>query len=209
MTTEELHTASISRVLTLLSTPAFLRAFLFAQRAHKEQIRKYTGDPYIIHPTAVAALALHTGLSEHAVVAALLHDVIEDRGVTADDLLAAGFHEVAVRYVVALSDPPKDSPVYGTKNNREGRKAFIRERYKTAESEVQSVKLCDLIDNTKSIVEHDRNFAVKYLREKADLLEVLTNAHPDLIVRAVKSLNDGIGELHRTDITNESEVPST
>jgi hypothetical protein len=35
------------------------------------------------------------------------------------------------------------------------------------------IKLCDLIDNTRSITEHDPDFAVTYLREKADVLEAM------------------------------------
>lgn len=55
-------------------------AFDFAVNAHKEQQRRHGGGPYILHPIRVARAVSH--LSENVVSAALLHDVIEDCGIT-------------------------------------------------------------------------------------------------------------------------------
>ena len=61
-------------------------AFAFAKAAHRGQRRKYTGEPYITHPLTVAQLT-YGALKGHesviqAVKAALLHDVVEDCGVS-------------------------------------------------------------------------------------------------------------------------------
>ena len=61
-------------------------AFEFAQNAHKDQKRK-SGEPYIIHPLAVAQIvAEELRLDSESIMAALLHDVIEDTGTTHEDV---------------------------------------------------------------------------------------------------------------------------
>ncbi len=56
-------------------------AYLFAHNAHKGQKRR-TGEPYITHPVAVTCILADLKLDSHTLMAALLHDVIEDTGVT-------------------------------------------------------------------------------------------------------------------------------
>jgi GTP pyrophosphokinase len=53
------------------------RAFLVAKKAHTGQLRK-SGEDYITHPVAVAAILAEFGLNEAVVIAALLHDTVED-----------------------------------------------------------------------------------------------------------------------------------
>jgi (p)ppGpp synthase/HD superfamily hydrolase len=76
-------------------------AITIATAAHDGQVDK-SGRPYIGHPLRVMASV--TG--EHAQMAAVLHDVIEDTSVTASDLLARGCPAVVVDAVVALSHLP-------------------------------------------------------------------------------------------------------
>ena len=56
------------------------RAFAFAKAAHEAvgQLRKYTSDPYIVHPTEVADIVQTVAHTEVMVAAALLHDTVED-----------------------------------------------------------------------------------------------------------------------------------
>ncbi len=56
-------------------------AFHFSEAAHEGQFRK-TGDPYIVHPLAVANILAELHLDPQALTAALLHDVMEDTSVT-------------------------------------------------------------------------------------------------------------------------------
>ena len=62
------------------------KAFDFANEAHKG-VRRRSGEPYILHPIAVAKIVVtNIGLGYKSIVAALLHDVVEDTDYTVDDL---------------------------------------------------------------------------------------------------------------------------
>jgi guanosine-3',5'-bis(diphosphate) 3'-pyrophosphohydrolase len=61
------------------------RAYRVAERAHEGQMR-LSGEPYITHPLAVAVLLADLHLDTDALVAALLHDVVEDTPVGADQI---------------------------------------------------------------------------------------------------------------------------
>ena len=62
------------------------KAFDFANEAHKG-VRRRSGEPYILHPIAVAKIVVsNIGLGYKSIVAALLHDVVEDTTYTVDDL---------------------------------------------------------------------------------------------------------------------------
>jgi GTP pyrophosphokinase len=78
-------------------------AFAFVADKHREQVRKGTGVPYLTHLMAVAACVGDHGGTEAQVIAALLHDVIEDQGVTAEEV-AARFGEAVAAIVVACTD---------------------------------------------------------------------------------------------------------
>ena len=61
------------------------QAYLYADNAHADQWRS-SGDPYITHPIAVTAICANWKLDAPALMAALLHDSMEDCGITKDDL---------------------------------------------------------------------------------------------------------------------------
>lgn len=62
------------------------KAFQFARQAHKG-IRRLSGEPYIMHPLAVAQIVCsEIGLGSTSICAALLHDVVEDTDYTIDDI---------------------------------------------------------------------------------------------------------------------------
>jgi hypothetical protein len=64
--------------------------------------------------------------------------------------------------------------------NRATRKAIDREHTARAPAEAQTIKLADLISNSKSIMKHDPAFAKTYLEEKRLLLEVMTKGDKGL-----------------------------
>jgi GTP diphosphokinase / guanosine-3',5'-bis(diphosphate) 3'-diphosphatase len=70
------------------------RAYVYSARMHDGQTRK-SGDPYFIHPVAVADIIADMRLDTASVAAALLHDVVEDTGVTREDIAKLFGREVA------------------------------------------------------------------------------------------------------------------
>lgn len=152
------------------------RARKFAERAHRTQTRKYTGEPYFVHLDEVARLCARHGLSKRACAAAYLHDTIEDQPVTYEDLVSSFGSDVA-NIVRDLTDEP--STPGGP--SRKQRKTVDLDRLAAAGAEAQSIKCADMISNTSSIVRHDPGFARTYLPEKRAALTVLTRAHPALL----------------------------
>ena len=68
------------------NTEIIRRAFLFAKQAH-DGVRRLSGEPYILHPIAVAQIVVREiGLGSTSVCAALLHDVVEDTEYTVEDI---------------------------------------------------------------------------------------------------------------------------
>ena len=63
------------------------RAYFYSEQAHTGQSRR-SGEPYIIHPLAVAGVLANMRMDHQSLMAAMLHDVIEDTGVTRDGLAA-------------------------------------------------------------------------------------------------------------------------
>lgn len=161
------------------------KAKVFAMAAHSAvgQTRKYTGEPYWVHTQEVAQLVSQVpGCTPEMVAAAHLHDVIEDTGIQ-PDLILAVFGDRVARLVENLTDvsQPGDGP-------RRVRKEKDRQHTAASAPEAKSIKLADLLSNSKSIVENDPGFAQVYLKEKALLLEVLQEGDPGLLAEAHKVL---------------------
>ena len=70
------------------------RAYEFAKLKHGDQLRK-SGEPYIVHPVQVAYILSTLGLDDSTICAALLHDTVEDTGVTKQDLTQEFGKEIA------------------------------------------------------------------------------------------------------------------
>ena len=62
--------------------PLVIKADTFADLSHSGQVRKYTGEPYIVHPREVATLVSTVAHTPEMLAAALLHDVVEDTPAT-------------------------------------------------------------------------------------------------------------------------------
>lgn len=165
-----------------------LRAVAFAYEAHMGQERKYTGEPYVVHPIAVAAILRKVvGCADQELLAAaLLHDVVEDTKYTFGDL-RVHFPARVVSLVAEVTELKgvaarlKAPGVYpAASGNRAERKAAERERLRGVSEDAKTLKLADLIDNTASITARAPDFVQVYMGEKRLLLEDLIGGNETL-----------------------------
>ena len=158
------------------------KALVFATAAHAAvgQMRKYTDDPYIVHPIRVANIVDKFGGTDEMIAAAYLHDVVEDTGVSIADIQDM-FGPVVARIVDGLTDVsvPEDG-------NRAVRKAMDRQHSADASYEAQFVKCADIMDNASDIGDNDPSFNVVYRKEMVLLLEVLDKVKDTPIYKAAE-----------------------
>ena len=149
---------------------------------HGEQKRKYTGEPYWEHCYEVAQHASEYNI-KLGVEIGFCHDLIEDTECTLSDLLrflmSSGYDNKESLFITSCVDDLTDEYTkekYPTLN-RKARKELEAERLGNAHPDAQSVKYCDLINNTDSICEHDPKFAKTYLKEKTVILDKMRKGH--------------------------------
>lgn len=145
------------------------RARLFAEDAHGRinQRRKYSGIPYAEHLRAVANLVTEVTDDPETIASAWLHDTVEDTPVTLRDIETA-FGPTMARLVLELSDVSRPGD-----GNRAARKAIDLHHLALASPRAKTVKLADLIDNSRDICANDPGFGRVYLAEMNALLGVL------------------------------------
>lgn len=160
-------------------------ARLYALILHSDQSRKYSGEPYFNHLEEVARLVYGVNGTPAMVAAAFLHDSIEDQGETTE-----GLTELFGQEVATLVDWLTDRSIFlpQPRPNRKERKRIDREWTFASPPEAKTIKLADLISNTRSIVQNDPNFARVYLREKRLLMEGLTEGNEILYNYAMRIL---------------------
>jgi (p)ppGpp synthase/HD superfamily hydrolase len=164
--------------------------YVFARDAHKDDKRKYTGEPYIVHPIEVmelykaavmhivptlegddaALIPYYTATLKRAQKAALLHDTVEDTSATFTEIEKAFGHLTATD-VWWLTDD-----VMPNKGNRDMRKRIAAIKISRAPRVIQCVKLCDNLSNLSSIAKHDPKFALTYAKEKLASTDAIWNS---------------------------------
>jgi len=154
------------------------KAIFFATQAHAGQTRKYTGEPYVNHPVEVMQLVSTVTDDPEILAAAVLHDVVEDTPATIMNI-RIGFNSRVAELVDDLTDVSKPED-----GNRALRKELDRQHTAKASPDAKTIKLADLISNSRSIMKDDPNFAKVYMKEKAALLEVLTEGNTILFEQA-------------------------
>ena len=127
-------------------------ALIFAARAHRHQVRKGTDVPYIVHPVGVMLLLEHAGETDpELLAAALLHDTLEDAGVTLAEL-AQAFGPRVADIVLGCTEPDHGSAPW------EVRKQHTVATLREAPRDVQLVSAADKLHNLTSMaLEHAQN----------------------------------------------------
>ena len=137
------------------------RAFLLAKEAHKG-VRRRSGEPYIIHPIEVAIIAVkEIGLGKKSVVAALLHDVVEDTEYTVEDISRIFSPKIA-SMVDGLT---KMAGVY--KNDTSEQAEYFRKVLLTLSDDVRVIiiKIADRLHNMRTLGAMPHNKQIKITSE--------------------------------------------
>ena len=137
------------------------RAYFLAKEAHKG-VRRRSGEPYIIHPIEVALIAVREiGLGKKSVVAALLHDVVEDTDYTVEDI-ARIFSPKIASMVDGLT---KMAGVY--KNDSSEQAEYFRKVLLTLSDDVRVIiiKIADRLHNMRTLGAMPHNKQIKITSE--------------------------------------------
>jgi len=169
---------------------------------HFPQMRKSSNVPYVTHLIRVAAIVKGVLQQPILTAAALCHDLFEDTQ-TGEVTLAKQLKEIGyskkeipkiVQLVWELTDEfeKKKYPQW----NRAKRKAHEVKRLSKVSANAASIKLSDLIDNTRDILTLE-NFANTYLREERALLKVLTHGNEELMILAKEEYEYAVASLKK------------
>lgn len=176
--------------------PHFRRADEFADKAHAGQFRKTKPGapkiPYIEHPRAVAKI-LHeeAGIDDEVtLMAALLHDTMEDCGVSYENLVAEFGHEVADLVVELTNDPTV---------SREGKTAAQVSKAGKMSARAAAVKVADKTSNLRDLVSTPPDWTPerkrKYFEDARKVVEAMSHKHPRLLKIFEQIYNSGVDTI--------------
>ena len=127
-------------------------AMCFAHALHRDQIRKGSGVPYMSHLMGVAALVGDHGGSEQQLIAALLHDAIEDQAHKHEDLpqeIASRYGQAVLTMVLALSD----ATTHPKPPWQQRKRAYIEHIDQAADDDpALLVSVCDKLYNARTLL---------------------------------------------------------
>ena len=139
-----------SRIEKPLLTNRFVEALGYAAELHLHQRRKGKGQPYVGHLLGVAAIVIHHGGGEDEVIAALLHDAVEDQGgLPRLDEIREKFGERVARIVDGCTDSYEAS---GEKREWGERKRAYIEKIAYEPQDVRLVSAADKLANAREIL---------------------------------------------------------
>lgn len=126
------------------------KAFLFGKSAHEGQFRK-SGESYFNHPIATALIIIKLGMDSDSVVAALLHDVVEDTEITVETVEKEFGHDVAtlVEALTKLNNLP-----YVTREEAQAENIRKMLLAMSEDTRVIIIKLADRLHNMRTIEGH-------------------------------------------------------
>jgi GTP diphosphokinase / guanosine-3',5'-bis(diphosphate) 3'-diphosphatase len=152
-------------------TDLIAKAYEYSMRAHEGQKRK-SGDPYFVHPASVAGIITELKLDGASVCAALLHDVVEDTLATHEDIQAEFGLEIAdlVDGVTKLSQIN-----FTSKEDRQAENFRKMVVAMARDIRVLLVKLCDRLDNMRTLEFMKPESQERIARETMDIYAPLAN----------------------------------
>ncbi|MBQ3423808.1 MAG: bifunctional (p)ppGpp synthetase/guanosine-3',5'-bis(diphosphate) 3'-pyrophosphohydrolase, partial [Clostridia bacterium] len=148
------------------------RAYEYAEKAHANQIRK-SGDPYFMHPVAVAVILTDLMLDATTIAAGLLHDCVEDvEGCTLEDIRSLFGEEVAL-----LVDGVTKLSQLDFANREEAQAETLRKMFLAMAKDIRVVliKLADRLHNMRTLKYQKPERQVPIARETLDIYAPLAH----------------------------------
>ena len=148
------------------------KAFNFARQAHKG-VRRLSGEPYIMHPIAVAQIACEEmGLGSTSICAALLHDVVEDTDYTVEDITNI-FGEKIAKIVDGLTKI--SGGIFGDKASAQAENFKKLLLTMSDDIRVILIKICDRLHNMRTLASQPANKQYKIAGETLYIYAPLAN----------------------------------
>ena len=146
------------------------RAHQFAEEAHEGQ-QRLSGHPYVTHPLAVAGVLADMHMDHQSIMAALLHDVLEDTGIDKEVLIESFGVEVAD----IVDGVSKLATIYKTSVEEHAENFQKMAMATTQDLRVILVKLADRLHNMRTIGALDRDKRRRIARETLDFYAPIAN----------------------------------
>jgi guanosine-3',5'-bis(diphosphate) 3'-pyrophosphohydrolase len=147
------------------------KAFLMAEKAHKNQIR-HSGEPYFSHPLAVTDIIAELGLDNTTLIAGIMHDVAEDTDFTIEDVEREFSPEIA-----KLVDGVTKLKNYEFQSREEQQSESLRKMFLAMASDIRVViiKLADRLHNMRTLKYQSENKQIEKARETLEIYAPLAH----------------------------------
>lgn len=207
MDTKSQFLSEITSINPNYNTELIGKAYDTAKTLHEGQLRK-SGEPYLIHPVAVAKLLARLGMDEETIVGGLLHDVVEDTEYTREQLVSEYGEDVAllVDGVTKLGNIKFDSKEEAQAENL--RKMFLA---MSKDIRVLIIKLADRLHNMRTLEFMKPEKKIEKSRETVDIYAPLASRLGIYTIKfeledtALKYLQPEIYETLKVEVNEKKE----
>lgn len=189
----------------MITAQTFQEAIELAVEKHKGQYRKGDGRPYILHPLGVVKTLYSVKKSKNMYLlgaAAALHDVVEDCGVSIE--------EIADRFGYHVASLVKELTLDKKNYRKMGKKEYVAHCAVNMSSYALTLKLCDRLDNVSDLEATDVDFTVDYIKQTNYLIEALelgrdlTRTQKKLVKMIKKEIKKQNEKFSKVDVNDDT-----
>ena len=123
-----------------------IKALEYAALNHKDDVRKGTATPYIVHPVEVAMILKESSLAEEIVAAGILHDILEDTNVSPEEIRSE-FGEEILRLVLGASEKLENRDDRSWRKRKEHTINYLKDE---ADFKIKLIACADKLSNARS-----------------------------------------------------------